>query len=152
MGSAFSALLADFGKKIGIADLAPDEAGYCCLAFDEVVVNLEFNEASDQLFLSSHVGDLPDDGREALYEQLLEANYFFRGTNGAVLSVDTPSKQVVLLHQTPTVTLDGGSFETLIENFVNVAERWVGQLSGSAPEAGQDGTSEPSVADPRMRV
>jgi hypothetical protein len=143
MKSQFSDLLHNFGKTIGLPDLAPDETGYCCLMFDENVVNIEFDEATEQVFLYSNVGDLPKEGREGLYEMLLEANYFFRGTRGATLSVDTGSDRVVAAYQVPLGALGNSQFESTVENFVHVTESWKKKLCEFQMDAGQ--SSEPPV-------
>lgn len=129
MSSAFEKLLHSFGKSVGIPDLCPDANGYCCLSFDEEFIHMEYNDVTHQLFLSSNVGSLPAGDRTRLYESLLEANYFFRNTKGATLSIDIPSEHVVLVYQTPIESLDDHRFECLIENFLTVTEEWRSKIA-----------------------
>jgi len=129
MNTQFTDLLASFGKTVGIDNLTHDE-GYCCLFFDEVVVNLE--ERDGILFLYTTVGQLPENGREKLYAALLNANCFYKGTQGATLGADEKAGIVMLSYQTVLSVLDDATFEKIVENFVNVADTWttkVGELS-----------------------
>ena len=124
-------LLSALGNEIGIADLSPDDNGACSLFFDELVVNMEYHKESNLLHLYSHLGTLPGDGREELFVRMLEANCFYRGTQGGTLAIDEEADAALLFYQTPVDLLNEADFLRIVENFVNVADTWSGQLSGS---------------------
>lgn len=121
-------LVKQFGADYEIDGLTLDENGYCCLMFDEIVVNLEAGE-DGQLFLYANVGTAPEDGREGFFQMLLEANYLYKNTAGGVIGYDAEHDIVLLTIQTPGSTLEKSSFETLLENFVNVAATWTQRVS-----------------------
>ncbi len=126
----FSEILKEFGKKVGLSELSLDENGYCCLSFDDVVLNIELDENSELLFVYSNLGDLPENSRESFYEMLLCANCLYRETQGGVLGVDKDASIVVYSYQIPVRALDELKFERIIENFVNMAEFWTEKIKG----------------------
>ncbi len=121
----FSKLLSNFGSRNGIKDLAP-EKGYCCLMFDDIVVNIEENNGN--IFFYTPVGELPPEGGEEIYKDLAKANFFFMGTQGATLSADPDSGMILLAYMTPACALNDTSFDKTVENFVNAAEEWSGKI------------------------
>jgi hypothetical protein len=145
-----AAILAEFGKGIGIPQLAFDEGGYCCLFFDEIVVNLELDEETEQLSLYSNVGDLPEDVKPGFYEALLEANYFFRNTGGATLGIDRNARLVALVYRVSYPTLNLVQFERIIENFVNVTETWIRKVREL--DAPGEAPAQESAGVPGLRI
>ena len=152
MRDQFADLLSDFGKEIGIPELAFDENGTCSLIFDEVVVNIEKNTEDGKLFFYSNLGTIPATQREGFYKTLLEANAFYKGTGGGTLAIDESSNIVLFLYQVPVKSLDHGTFSKTMENYINIVEYWTEQVKGY-PSA--SGTAAPADAEPRhvgMRV
>jgi hypothetical protein len=140
------ALVSDLGKEVGIPELELDEDGYCCLFFDDVVVNMEWDDENERLLLYTSVGDIPEDGREELFEKLLDANLFWKNTGGATLSIDNGEKRVVMTYELLLANVSFADFKTVLENFVNVAEAWMGQLKDFKP--GGEETAAESLLEP----
>lgn len=126
-----AALVSEFGKRVGLPDLIFDDAGYCCLIFDDTVINLEVHEDLGILYLYSRVGDLPPENVQNISTLLLEANYLFRGTSGCVLGIDVNKRHIVLAYQAQYRFLDIAAFETMLENFLHVAEKWTKKLTSN---------------------
>ena len=127
-------LVSDLGKEIGIPDLALDEESYGCLFVDDVALNLEYDEEGNRLLLYTRLGEAPERGRESFYETLLDANLFWKGTGGATIGLDKETGGVLLAYG---FDLDGTSladFKTVVENFVNIAETWIGRVRDFEPE------------------
>lgn len=126
--------LAEVGSRIGLDGMLLEEDGSAVLMLDEIVVNLELDEAADRLLMYASLGR-PAGGREALYKALLRGNFLWGATGGATLSLD-PAEGDVMLQQAATAsTLDGTALEGLLEGFANAAESWAGRVSA----AGGDG-------------
>ncbi len=122
-------LLSDFGRSIGIPNLAFDEHHYCCLLLDDLVINMEHDPARDDLFLYAHLGHLPSEPSMELYETLLEANFFFRQTAGGVLGIDKATGILTLARRQASSTLTLTSLEKLVENFANTTEYWTKRVA-----------------------
>ena len=135
-----SQLIGEFGRTIGIENLALDEKGCCCLMFDDVMLNLELTPEPEQFFIYAELGDIPEHGRDEFYAQLLEANFFFRGTGGATLSLDRGANCVLLAYQMASHDLFLQRFSQILENFVNVAATWREKIASA-------GHGAPSAAD-----
>ena len=123
-------LLADFGNALGLQDLALDDKGYCCLSFDELLVNIEAVGDSALVLLYSSVGVLPADAAPEIYRSLLDANYFFQGTAGATVGLDLAAGTVALTRVVDTHGVQVLDWEGIIQGFVEAAESCARRLSG----------------------
>ncbi|MFO1058436.1 MAG: type III secretion system chaperone [Dongiaceae bacterium] len=132
---AVQQVIGEFGKSIGIDDLALDAEGYCCLAIDhDLIVNIELDATDGQLVLYSVVGQ-PGPDRAAVLETLMQANYLGQGTRGAILGLQPGTGAVVLSRALPADRLDLPAFNGALERFVNTAEDWMRRLAGPAAAA-----------------
>ena len=123
-------LVREFGASIGIPDLQIDEEYRCNMMFDEVPVSFELGDGDESMYIYSLLGHVPDDGLEQLYAELLHANYDFADNGGSTLSVDSQSGNVVLLREERLELLRLSRLESVVEQFVNVAEGWMSRLRG----------------------
>jgi hypothetical protein len=136
-------VLGEFGKQIGLDDLRLDDNGYAALAFDDVVVNLEYDEEPERLLMSAYLGE-PQGERLKTYELLLDANFCWQGTAGATLSLERETGGIVLFQALPARALERQALEAALETFVNTADAWTLQLAQAAvptadrPAAGDD--------------
>lgn len=122
--------LSGLGATIGIPELAWDEQGYCALQFDGITVNLEHEKEAGQIYIMARVGQAPghEGDRLAVYQKLLEYNCVFRGTGGGVLGVDGPEGGIILSYKASVDGLDGVRLTATIEGFLNMAEKFQGEL------------------------
>lgn len=126
---AIREVLADFGKQIGMADLALDEGGHCVLAIDSTIVNLEYDEQAEFLLIYALIGR-PAGDVAATHEAILRANFPGMGSNGAIFSLRPNDGGVVLSRPLSTASLDPVSFGEVLESFVATAEDWAARLPG----------------------
>ncbi|MEZ5582385.1 MAG: type III secretion system chaperone [Candidatus Competibacteraceae bacterium] len=69
-------LINDLGDAIGLPELALDEKDFACIVSEDgVVLNLDYFEDEDTLVLYTTVGEIPDDKRLELYQEMLRANF-----------------------------------------------------------------------------
>ena len=117
-------LLGEFGTAIGMPELELDEENRCNLTFDEVAVSFELSPDEASVYLYSYLGDVAGNDSKAVFAALLDANYLFRGTLGATMGVDEVSGRVVIIRSEDLSTLRLSRFQSLVEEFVNLAELW----------------------------
>lgn len=137
---AVQQIIATFGQTIGIGDLGLDDDSYCCLMIDQdMVINIELDEAAQRLLLYSVVGR-PDAERFPL---LLEANYLGQGTGGGSLGLQPGTGAAVLSREVPVAQLDVPTFSTALERFVNLTEDWTKRLQAAESEPAADTYAPP---------
>ena len=147
--NAMNNLLREFGAAIGIPDLQIDEEYRCNMMFDEVPVSFELGGGDESVYIYSLLGRVPDDGHERIYADLLHANYVFAENGGSTLSVDARSGNVVLIREERLELLRLSRLESVVEQFVNVAEGWMRRLDGGgvneadAPHGASDSERRP---------
>ena len=128
-------LIREFGASIGIPDLQLDEEFRCSMMFDEVPVSFELGDGDESIYIYSLLGHVPGEGLEQFYAELLHANYVFADNGGSTLSVDSRSGNVVLIREERLELLRLSRLESVVEQFVNVAEGWMSRLrSGGTTE------------------
>ena len=120
--SVLNNLLREFGSAIGIPDLQLDEEYRCNMMFDEVPVSFELGDGDESMYIYSLLGQVPDDGLEPFYAELLHANYLFAESGGSTLGVDSKSGNVVLLREERLESMRLSTLESVAEQFVSVAE------------------------------
>jgi len=146
-------LLHDLGQEISIPDLAPDETGYCNLIFDEtLMVEMMWVEDTQRLVLFSRLGSYDISDEMEIFRELLLANSFWRGTEGATLGVD--GDLVFLARRICLKEMNLKALEEVLESFSRVAHFWVDKISlhvadplavGSTAIEGIAGEDDPSL-------
>jgi len=122
-------ILTEFGERIGIPDVEFDEDGYCCLGFDDVVLNLELNEAAGHIIISSEIGKLPSQPTESILFRYLALNHLalMMGTGG--IGVDEDRRVVMFVDRVSLRGLDIQIIEAEITRIVDRAEALAAALS-----------------------
>ncbi len=116
-------LITALGEKLGI-ELLPDEDGACGFEADGLAVSVNALPELDAIALSGDLGEPPPVGLETLSKAMLEAQYLFRGTHGATISLDAGTGRFALCRSIPCKALDAESFFVETEQFVNTLEFW----------------------------
>lgn len=130
----FDDILKAFGEKIGVADLSPDEDGVYRLELDGCPVTFAEIAESNQIAVWTRIGDLPSEGLELFYRQVMAAMSPTGDADGSVLSID-PESNVLCLHRTVDLgTLDLVSFVADLEKFADVLDRWKTRLADFRPQ------------------
>ena len=153
--SVLNNLLREFGSAIGIPDLKLDEEYRCNMMFDEVPVSFELGDGDESVYIYSLLGQVPDDGLERFYAELLHANYLFAESGGSTLGVDSQSGNVVLLREERLESMRLSTLESVAEQFVSVAEAWMSRLGDGMNEDAVplgESVSEQSPPSGGMRV
>ena len=124
MSEAFPSLLRALAPALGLPEITvQEEASSCLLVIDDFEVSLRYLPGSDIVMMFTVVSPLPEQGREALYAALLDANTFFHETQGFTLAAREDTG-VTLQGVMPMRVLDAGNIATWVQNFVDIADMW----------------------------
>lgn len=135
-------LIASLGKTLKLPELKLDDVTHSCvLLFDEdIVLNIECDQAGGQIILSAYLTELPEEEAERMLRELMIANLYWHRTDGATLGLEELTRGLILADRRPIPTLDETNFEKWVEGFVNQTERWKKRI----PEI-QEGKDEPAA-------
>ena len=152
--AALQSMLKEFGAAVGIPDLEPDDEQRCNMMFDDVALSFELGVGDESVYIYSLLGAVADDEAQGAHAELLHANYAFAGTRGSTLSIDPQTGGIVLMREEQLDSLRLPRFETIMEDFVTVAEQWMQRIANGDFKARNDGTAAdpPSSEDGMMRV
>lgn len=121
----FSEYIANYGKEIGLPDLKLNEDGICSLSFDEKFnVDIVFRKEQEQVIFAAPIGDIPVEGQENFFKQLLISNAFGIENAGAILGIEEEENRVVLSYVFISSTFSFDLFKTVLANFVDLVEAW----------------------------
>ena len=118
-------LIAAFDSAAGI-EQAPDADGIWKFSADGHVFGVMSDDSGENVFLFGEVPAPPPDRDEAFRKAVLEANFFMRGTGGAVFSINPETGAYTLVQSERLGSLDPKSFFSIVEKFVNTLATWNG--------------------------
>lgn len=122
-------VLKELGNKMGLPNLKLDENKVCRLIFDKkFTIDIEASEDLKIVHLYSAICIIPPENQLKLYESLLEANLFGRGTGGSAFGVDLEMGEILLSRSLEMEKTDYQDFETILEAFVNHVEAWTEKI------------------------
>jgi hypothetical protein len=129
-------LLQKLGKILDLSSLTLDSNNHCLILFDDkIVLNLELSEEDQALIIYSYISVVPFAGKELVLEILLEANFFWKISNGATFALDKQTQTLVLEQKFSLPLVNFNSFEDNLAVFVDVAEAWIERIDGICTEA-----------------
>jgi hypothetical protein len=144
-------ILDGFAARIELDGFALDADGNAQLAFDDVLVHLQLDEADDRLLMLAPLGTPGADAADT-YRQLLDANFFWSETNGATAARDPASGAVVLMQGVQVTGLGADQFEAALQGFVNAAEALTKRLAAAEDqEASEAAAATPFTGGPMIR-
>lgn len=83
--------------------------------------------------ISCTFGDTPKGEKEEFYTQCMKANLLGKGTNGAILGLDTEAKRLKLTRDID-YTIDYYEFRDMIEDFMNSIDFWTEEAQSYVSE------------------
>lgn len=114
---------------MGLPNLKLDDNKVCRLIFDKkFTVDIEASEDLKKVHIYSALCTIPPRDKENLFESLLEANLFGRGTGGAAFGVDLEMGEILLSVSMVMDKTDYQDFVNTLESFVNHVEAWTEKI------------------------
>ena len=140
-------LISNFGNLLTLPALKlDDKTSSCVLLFDgDIVLNIEFDEASGQMILSVYLDELPGDNAESVLRELMVANLYWHRTDGATLGLEEATGGIIMAQARNVGELDDASFEKFVETFVNQSERWKKRLAAARSGLAVNDTGAPGM-------
>ncbi len=117
-------ILKSFSEKIGM-EIVPSDDGVYMFDVDGIIVTFHVLQEIDTIILTGDIGEPPPERLENLYKTMLEAQYLFKSTFGATISLNSENNHFYLCKALPQKILDGDSLYAETEQFVNTLELWV---------------------------
>lgn len=144
MNPVFKGLLESLKPKLQEGALTQDNDHQYTLRLEGYLVMVDLLPDEEKILLATSLGALPKDNLCELYQTMLQGQYFYQQTSGAVLAVDNSASFAVLQAILPLPLTDESVLLRAIEGFLHKADLWrekLGTFSASAQSPGQPGTS-----------
>ena len=150
--SRIQQLIQELGATIGLSELELDEKDFVCIVSEDgVVLNLDYFEDEDTLVMYTTVGEIPDDKRLQLYEEMLRANFFWETTAGATLCLDPEVNLALLMANITVGDMDLPQLTNVLEHFTKLSWAWSDRIRALTDEdntAKSSAESSTSTAQP----
>lgn len=124
-------LIALFGEESGVP-LTLGESGTIDLIFDnDVTVTLEHDDPQDMLHAYTVLGQEPAETEQqlTLYRDMLSANAFGHETEGAALSLDDRTGEILLTRRLELTDATVSQLRRTVESMVDVSLSWREKLA-----------------------
>ena len=120
-----SGMLTKLGPELDVDEIAAyEESQTWAIAASasgwEAVILLNYDEASQKLFISGDCGPVPEDKTLSTYEFLLKYNLACIETGGARFALDGPGGDVSFIFDLPLADLEEDMLGVAIGNFINL--------------------------------
>ena len=140
-------LIEEFNSAAGL-EQAPAADGVWKFSADGHVFGVTADDSGENAFLFGEIPAPPPDREDASRKAGLEANFFMRGTGGAVFSINPETGAYTLVQSGRLDSLGPKSFFSLVEKFVNTLATWKG--ISDAAQAGADASAPAEVESPEF--
>lgn len=114
--------LSQLCQKLGVENIEFDEDGYCCVGFDDVILNIEHEKEKRDLLIYAEIVDLPGQPQSAYLMRILEVNYASLLMTPGAIGVDTQARKVMFVEHIPLLGLTYDAFEKALQSIVNRVE------------------------------
>ncbi|MCP4997231.1 MAG: type III secretion system chaperone [Hyphomicrobiales bacterium] len=146
---AVATVLNEFGQKFDIEGVEMDDEDFVALQLPEgVLVNVDYVESDNTLVLYTTVGEIQDSMRTEIYEELLQANFFWEVTAGATMCIDPEAGHALVNVSVGAEDLDAEQFETLLQNVNRITLMWAERFRQIAEAADQPDQTEAADHEP----
>ncbi len=144
-------LLESTSNRLGLNPLSLNAAGVCRLVIDGGFgVTIEKSLIDQAAHFYTELMRLPDQDREPLFAQLLEAQLFGREVgDGIRFGLDLQTGEILLQRKLTLEGLSQDDFYAALTEFVNWAEHWQRKL-GVLKTAIQPDPLSPEVMEPHL--
>ena len=97
---------------------------------DQSIITLEWAEKPERVVLTSLLGIPSDSMQLSVYETLLCYNLLWKDTGGVKMALSGPGGELVLLYELFVSHLSLNELQTVLSNFVSIAQVWSVYVTG----------------------
>ena len=139
LGQAFGMEL-NVVQETTVFEVVSDDGG------TKVQILLQNAGERNLVLMSADLGEVPPEGREKLFQTMLEANNAFSGTAGSTLALDAASGSARLQRYMPGDDL-ANNVTGAVESFIETALLWSRMIADYRPSADSPGKPAESPLD-----
>ena len=149
-------ILKGIGDKNGL-EISLDENGACTLELsDGRVLLIQERARLGELDFAATLGPVPEERREAVFTELLAANFYWNETYGATISWNLDLEEAVIMYPVNLAAETMESVETIFARFLDLQSAWAERLAEliSARQDDDDEEAENGdvVDDPNLMI
>ncbi len=139
---ALADLMNELAATIGRDSVALEADGGHLVIDDDLIVDIVAASDEGGFIVAAAIGPVPADDSEAVYRELLEANFRGEATGGAALCIDTKRNEIALWRQFPHDGLSFRVFDRELSVFVEALSYWRYRYTSGALGKGMEHTPE----------
>ena len=142
-------LITEFAAAAGIANPVAVE-GVWKFSADGDVFGITEDDTGSDVWIYGEIPAPSPEREDAFRKVALEANFFMRGTCGAVISINPESGAYTLMKSMPLVTATPEDFLAFVEKFVNTLSTWKDISNATQQAAAVDAPQEPPESPAKL--
>ncbi len=116
------------------AVIQSEEKNWAIQFEDQSIVMMEWAEKPDRIVLSGMLGFPSESMQLSVYETLLCYNLLWKDTGGVKMALAGPNGELMLLYELFCSELNLNELQTVLTNFVNIAQVWSVYVTGEGEE------------------
>ena len=149
-------ILKGIGDKNGL-EISLDENGACTLELsDGRVLLIQERARLGELDFAATLGPVPEERREAVFTELLAANFYWNETYGATISWNLDLEEAVIMYPVNIAAATMESVETIFARFLDLQSVWANRLAELIAAEQDDDDEETengdAVNDPNLMI
>lgn len=117
------------------AVIQSEEKNWAIQFDDQSIIMLEWADNPDRVVLTAMLGTPTESMQLSVYETLLCYNLLWKDTGGVKMALSGPGGELVLLYELFSVNLSLNELQTVLANFVSIAQVWSVYVTGESDQA-----------------
>ena len=117
------------------AVIQSEESNWAIQFDDQSIVMLEWAESPDRVVMTAMLGTPTESMQLSVFETLLCYNLLWKDTGGVKMALSGPGGELVLLYELFAGSLTLNEMQTVLTNFVSIAQVWSVYVTGESDQA-----------------
>lgn len=117
------------------AVIQSEEKNWAIQFDDQSIIMLEWADSPDRVVLTAMLGTPTESMQMSVYETLLCYNLLWKDTGGVKMALSGPGGELVLLYELFAGSITLSELQTVLTNFVSIAQVWSVYVTGESDQA-----------------